>query len=426
MNEKDNDAFNEKRSEYLDGINLPKDIAIKVKPPPPKYDYSKKESWAALPSGPVSYADLEPVDEPLLDNKDRPCDCFFVHPTGYFGFEYLNQPADDEQANERTRFMLAGQASAFSSRCRIYAPKYRQGSAALYYMGDKLIKPSDQMDVSKDNDSSKDPWSLAYDDVANAFRYYIQHYNNGRPFILASHSQGSGHMSRLLEEELEHNWKELKSNFIACYMIGARIPMKRIDEYKYLKMCQSPFESGVVIGWDTASVKAKPPSDGIKIIGTNPYTWRSGGDTNPISGSYNTGILNLKIKFNGPGGKPIENAENPMLGLAFGAVAEGIGKRFDPNILFNPNNGNNNKNKWTFTTQINSTTGELLIPDPPEHLPELKNWYHIFGAPIPGGSFPFGYHVCDYLYFWGNIRDNVIERVDRFVLNKKKKKSSKL
>ena len=84
----------------------------------------------------------------------------------------------------------------------------------------------------------------------------------------------------------------------------------------------------------------------IKIIGTNPYTWRSGGDTNPISGSYNTGILNLKIKFNGPGGKPIENAENPMLGLAFGAVAEGIGKRFDPNILFNPNNGNNNKNKW--------------------------------------------------------------------------------
>ena len=43
-------------------------------------------------------------------------------------------------------------------------------------------------------------------------------------------------MSRLLEEELEHNWKEFKSNFIACYMIGAIIPMKRIDEYKYLKI----------------------------------------------------------------------------------------------------------------------------------------------------------------------------------------------
>ena len=108
MNEKDNDAFNEKRSEYLDGMNLPKEIAIKVKPPPPKYDYSKKESWAALPSGPVSYADLEPVDEPLLDNKDRPCDCFFVHPTGYFRGDHWNSPIPDEQADEQTLWMLGG------------------------------------------------------------------------------------------------------------------------------------------------------------------------------------------------------------------------------------------------------------------------------------------------------------------------------
>ena len=46
-------------------VRLPRTLYGIQKPPPPKYDYSKKESWAALPSGPVSYADLEPVDELL-------------------------------------------------------------------------------------------------------------------------------------------------------------------------------------------------------------------------------------------------------------------------------------------------------------------------------------------------------------------------
>jgi hypothetical protein len=60
--------------------------------------------------------------------------------------------------------------------------------------------------------------------VAAAFRHYIAVHNQGRPFILASHSQGGHHMQRLLEEELEARWAELLGGrFIACYMVGSRI-----------------------------------------------------------------------------------------------------------------------------------------------------------------------------------------------------------
>jgi hypothetical protein len=50
--------------------------------------------------------------------------------------------------------------------------------------------------------------------VKTAFLYYLQHYNNGRPIIIASHSQGATHGKRLLKEffdgkELQKNWSLL-------------------------------------------------------------------------------------------------------------------------------------------------------------------------------------------------------------------------
>ena len=39
---------------------------------------------------------------------------------------------------------------------------------------------------------------IAYQDCRDAFVYYINHFNQGRPFIIASHSQGSLHATRLL------------------------------------------------------------------------------------------------------------------------------------------------------------------------------------------------------------------------------------
>ena len=141
-------------------------------PPPPAYDYSDTASWAAIPGGVDSPADLVPAGETLQPNEERPADCFFVHPTGCFSSEHWNAPADDSQANERTAMMLAGQASAFSSACRIFAPKYRQLTVPAFLSGDvpSIAAASE----------------LAYEDVRAAFRAYLAEHNGGRPFILAA------------------------------------------------------------------------------------------------------------------------------------------------------------------------------------------------------------------------------------------------
>ena len=115
-------------------------------------------------------------------------DVFFVHPTTFFGTAGWNQSLDDTSTNQLTdMFVLRSQASVFNSCCRIYAPRYRQATIFSF------------MDSSG---SGKDALQLAYGDVERAFDYYIEHYNQGRPFILAGHSQGSVHARTLLEKRI--------------------------------------------------------------------------------------------------------------------------------------------------------------------------------------------------------------------------------
>ena len=55
-----------------------------------------------------------------------------------------------------------------------------------------------------------------------AFEYYLSNFNNGRPFVIASHSQGSYHAERLIKEYVDG--KTLQNKLIAAYLIGRPIP----------------------------------------------------------------------------------------------------------------------------------------------------------------------------------------------------------
>ena len=81
--------------------------------------------------------------------------------------------------------MLANQASQFNGCCNVYAPRYREASIFAYLKGDAKLR--------------EQVLGFAYKDVARAFDYFIENYNGGRPFILASHSQGTHHGERLIK-----------------------------------------------------------------------------------------------------------------------------------------------------------------------------------------------------------------------------------
>ena len=51
-------------------------------------------------------------------------------------------------------------------------------------------------------DDAKEARRFAYSDVAAAFRYYVAHYNQDRPFVIVGVEQGGNLAARLLTEEV--------------------------------------------------------------------------------------------------------------------------------------------------------------------------------------------------------------------------------
>ena len=78
------------------------------------------------------------------------------------------------------------QATAFETVGNIYAPYYRQ---------DNLSSVNREETIA----------GIPTTDATAAFDYYIKHYNNGRPFILVGHSQGSDVMSNILSGYLKEH-----------------------------------------------------------------------------------------------------------------------------------------------------------------------------------------------------------------------------
>lgn len=228
-------------------------------PAPP--DYSLQQNWAALPTVADS-ADVVPIATWNNEQATSPADVFFIHPTTYTGKlknHQLNGDVKDKNLNLDTdKSTIRYQASIFNGAGKIYAPRYRQANLKCFY--DYHNSPE-----------SKQALDLAYEDVKTAFQYYIQHYNQGRPFIIASHSQGSMHAARLISELIDNT--PLQQKLIVAYMPGW--PVKN-DQYVSIKPCQHPDDTGCFCSWRTFREGYVPPLmhyPGQNITVTNPVTW---------------------------------------------------------------------------------------------------------------------------------------------------------
>ena len=110
-----------------------------------------------------------------------------------------NADIDDVALNKKTdNTTILYQASVFNEDCRVFAPRYRQANFNAFFTNNKVVTDK--------------AFELAYEDIKTAFEYYLEHYNQGRPIIIASHSQGTLHAGRLLKEYFEG--KPLQKKFI--------------------------------------------------------------------------------------------------------------------------------------------------------------------------------------------------------------------
>ncbi len=221
-------------------------------------DYSNLENWAAHPDK-QDESDLTPEGE-TAHNIGLAADVFFIHPTtltGQKNQDQWNGDIRDKQLNKKTdEGTIRFQASAFNHAGRIFAPRYRQAHLHAYF--------------TKDKDSAKKAFELAYQDVKAAFEYYLTYENKKRPIIIASHSQGTNHAERLLKEFF--TGRQLKSQLVAAYLLG--MPVKK-DQYSDIFPCKDSTDTGCFISWRTFKKGHYLPEmiSSDKVAVTNPLTW---------------------------------------------------------------------------------------------------------------------------------------------------------
>ena len=200
----------------------------------PQLDYSKDSSWASLPFI-EDDADFVPLGEKGIDQLKSEVDVFFIHPTGYLKGEYWTDPLEEESATkENTRWMMANQASAFNGCCSIFAPHYRQASIYSYFGSEELLE---------------EVHAFAYQDVKKAFQYFLENFSKGRPFIIASHSQGTHHAIRLLKEEIDGS--DVYPRMVGAYIIGGMISNTQTQKLIDISICKNAVQLGCLVHWDT-------------------------------------------------------------------------------------------------------------------------------------------------------------------------------
>ena len=234
--------------------------------PGPAPDYSQDSAWLCLPgrsdvcSTPLPTTALNAngygsVGKSIVA-KDPPVDCFYVYPT------VSRDPGmnSDLHADAEEKSAAEVQFARFASVCRPFAPIYRQMtvSAVVAFTAGANIDEAG---------------AIAYRDVAAAWRNYIRTRNDGRPFVLIGHSQGSLMIQQLIAREIE------KEPALAARMKLAIIPGFDLlvpqgklvgGTFKKTPLCSRPGETGCVISWTSYREKNVPPEGALFGIADRP------------------------------------------------------------------------------------------------------------------------------------------------------------
>ena len=242
----------------------------------PAPDYSDLQYWAASP-----YKDDTSDKIPVFlkdEVRDARADVFFIHPTSYFGEKKgspWNADLRDTAVNNNTdNLSIRLQTSVFNGSCRVFAPRYRQGNMEAFYVFN--------------TPEARAAFDLAYQDVKKAFQYYLKHDNKKRPIIIASHSQGTLHAIRLLQEFFDG--KPLQKQLVCAYIVGYQI---KKDAFKKIPVGERTSQTGCFVGWRTYAKGEIPKgaaAENGNSVCVNPLTWTTSGEW--ASSELHQGVMN--------------------------------------------------------------------------------------------------------------------------------------
>lgn len=294
-----------------------------------RVDYAQEENWGWYGIG-----------------EDKAADVFLVCPTVDMKDEF-NMSMTDEATKANFLGALNMERGIYEDSARLFAPYYRQAAMKVYSLTQQEREPY---------------MALAYRDVSDAFSYYLENLNQGRPIILAGFSQGADMCYRLMEEYFGE--EALSDRLVAVYAIGWPLTQEMTEKYPQLKPAQSADDLGTVIRFECEAEEVTDsfiiPQD-MKALSINPLNWKT--DSTPASREENLGAC-----FTDYSGSIVMDA---------GALCGGY---------------------------LDEARGVLKVTDvSPSDYPAI----------VPG--LPEGaYHIYDYQFFFRNLQENVTLRVDAY------------
>ena len=301
-------------------------------------DYSKKEHWLALP-----------------EQVDKRVDVVYLYPSSCQDKKAGDICAvDNKSMLQGAKRNFAQQATVFTPFANIFAPFWRQVNAM------KLSEMSfEEVDRAE--------WAEPRTDVYAALDYYFENLNQGRPYFLAGHSQGS-RLSYIVLEEYMKEHPDYYANMIAAYCLGDSLTKQYLEKNPHVKAAQGATDVGVVVSWNTEGPANKGHASLVVspgAISINPLNWRT--DDVPASADLNLGSYMPRLLF--PTLRKLPVNADAVLDLERGTV-----------IVTEP------RLKNCAITAI----------------PGFKRFESVFG--------PASYHGCDYSFFYKNIRKNAHAR----------------
>jgi len=309
-------------------------------------DYQSRSHWLYLPGKSV---------------KQKKVAVFYVYPTAYSrapgGPIYAT--IDDPGMVQGAQVAFQRQATAFRTVGNVYAPYYRQIDATY-----QLSQPFAQQ--------KKNIAGIPSADVFAAFKHFLKHFDHGRPYILAGHSQGSAVLANLLAKYMKAHPAVYK-RMIVAYVPGYPIQRSYLRQHPFLKFAKGSSDTGVIASWNTEAPTIAAPNPVVQpgAVAINPITWTRTETT--ATAGQNPGSIELNAAT---GGTPILNSNGTI-------------KRF-----MNVADARVDKAKGVVVCST------IDAADPPYFTP---------------GGFPMGVlHTFDYPLYFFSVRANAADRVAHY------------
>jgi len=147
------------------------------------------------------------------------------------------------------------QAARLRASCRLYAPMYRQFT--LTALAGALAHPL----PPGQRPAPRAP--VGFNDVRDAWNYYLAHENHGRGVVLVGHSQGSGLLIGLLGSDIIG--KPAQAQLVSAIIMGApmAVPVGKDTggDVGTLRLCASSSQLGCVINYSSFRETSPPPDN---------------------------------------------------------------------------------------------------------------------------------------------------------------------